>query len=268
MRYLISLFFFALLVTHSNSVRAQDWTLVKNIETRSISSVSIDNRGFLFVSDNDGLITKYDTNGEEILSFSPNKSGAVSLLESWPTIQTFAFYQDFQEYILFDRFLTPTSRRKLSAPQIGYAGTASIGTRKRLWVFDETDLCLKQYDFQSDRVLSNTFLTPIMENDNQEINYIREYQNLVFINNATEGIFIFDNLGNFEKKIPVTDLSYFNFANNELYYLKDHKIVFTNIYSLESRTQVVNIYPYNHILLHKDTAYLIGDSGFDIYSIP
>ena len=164
------------------SVKSQNWELVASVEAKAITSVSIDNLGYLFIADKDGLIQKYDSKGKEVLSYSSSKSGAVSILESWPTIQTFAFYRDFQEFVFFDRFLAPGTRQDFNSVQIGYAQVATIGSRKRLWIFDESDLCLKQYDIQSNQILSNTFFAPLMETGIQEVNYIREYQNMVFVN--------------------------------------------------------------------------------------
>jgi hypothetical protein len=77
---------------------------------------------------------------------------------------------------------------------------------------------------------------PYLTSAKYNINYMREYQNMLFVNDANSGILVFDNFGNYKKKLPFSGLSFFGFQDNELYYVSKSGIHFFNLYTLAARS--------------------------------
>jgi WD40 repeat protein len=238
---------------------AQEISISNIVTIKEATKVSADRYFNIYVVDNKENIQKYDPQGNFLLTFSPSKQGEISLLESWNSIRIFAFYRDFQEFVLLDRFLVPQPNYKIDQNVIGFARMATISADNQLWVIDDEDFSLKKYDLDQQKVSINTPLELVLKAKDYHINFMREYQNLLFVNDKNSGILVFDNMGNYKKKIALSDVSHFSFINDELYYLKDNKIMFFNVYTFAERSISLPIgYNITNVIVSPEFTYLFS----------
>jgi hypothetical protein len=253
-----------------------EWKLVATIKTQPIQKVSIDTYSNFFIADDKGNVYKFDSLGKQQLQFSPLKKGDISLLEAWRTVNVFIFYRDLQEYIILDRFLT-TSQQNFSFRQfnnnddkrIGYARIANLALDNNLWVFDDEDFSLKKYNTSLNKVTLHTPLDLILDPSFYDLTYMREYQNLLFINDKNSGILIFDNLGNYKTKLPYKNLSYFNFVGNSIYFISENNLVTIDIYT--SRQESIPMpegKKFNYVLVGENKTYFFSKEEIEIYNFP
>jgi len=191
----------------------------------------------IFYADENGSIYCYDTNAVKLYEYSPQRLARVWNLEAWKSVKIFAFYRELQEYTLFNRFLTPTAEQYKIANEniIGYARIATLSFDESIWLFDEQDFSLKKFNIDQQQTIINTPLSLILESKEYNINFMREYENLLFVNDANSGVFVFDNLGNYKKKIDYTGLNYFGFLNDEMYFIKNTELYFFHLYNFSER---------------------------------
>lgn len=245
---------------------AQPLELVKEVKTSHPVCVSADRNGRIFISDEKGNINQYDANGNFLLNYSPPKVGRISLLESWKTVQIFAFYRDLQQYTLLDRFLNPLSQNRIDEDKLGFARVATLAADDNLWVFDEVDFSLKKYGLRNQTVLINAPLNLVLDAKDYDINFMREYQNALFINDRNSGILVFDNLGNYRKKLPFEGLTYFGMLNDELYFLVNNQVHFFHLYNFTERTVPLPVERKPlQVLVLEDRLVLFEESGMAIY---
>ena len=255
--------------------KKNDWTLIKTIPAPGIDKVSIDRYYNFYISDKHGNILKYDSLGNEILRYSPQRKAHVTLLEAWRTVNVFVFYRELQEYNLLDRFLTSsTPNFKIKSEignesPIGFARIASVAPDNNLWVFDDYDFSLKKYDTRLNRVLFNTSLDLILDPQFYDLNYMREYQNLLFINDRNSGILIFDNLGNYKKTLPFKGVEYFNFLGNSLYFVNDSSLVLLDIYSGVEKIIALPTtdQTYQYALMSPGAVFLFSQNRVDLFKL-
>src|SRR5690606_18924570 len=150
-----------------------------------------------------------------------------------------------QEFRFLERFLTHITTQKLDCDI--YARLATPSSDNNLWIFDDKDHSLKKsnlnhFDAEILTSLNNLF------GGTFQVSHLREYQNFVFLSDAKNGIYVFDNFGNFIKQLPFSGASYFNFHKNELYFIDGSALTFYNIYSTETR----------HLELNTDQKYSFG----------
>jgi hypothetical protein len=219
----------------SHAVSAQSLQVVRTVPIQKPVQVSLDRNGNIYISDEKGNISKYDSLGTPLTTFSPQKLGVPTMLESWYTLKVFAFYRDFQEFVLLDRFLNFTPNYKFRSDDIGFARMATMAADFNLWVVDDADFSLKKYSPQQQDVLFQTSFDLLLSPQDYDINFMREYQNSLYINDRNSGILVFDNMGNYKKKLPFKGLTQFSFLNDELYYLQDDKIHLFNLYNFKER---------------------------------
>jgi hypothetical protein len=245
-----------------------DFALVHTIPISYPTSVSVDRKGDFYIADREGNINKYNTEGEHLLNYSPQKIGEISLLESWFAIRSFAFYRDYQEYLFLDRFLVPSPVYTLPEDLIGFARIATVAIDDNIWIVDDADMSLKKLDRANQFLLLNFPLIPVINDPDHGINYIREYQNQLFINNEKEGIMVFDNLGNYKFTIQEKGLNFFSFADDEVCFLREGELVFINIYDRKKRSvRLISDTAYLFCLAINNRIILIARNHAEIYSV-
>jgi len=167
---------------------------------------------------------------DSLISFSPNKLGDITLLEAWHGFQIFAFYEEFQEFVLLDRFLTRDTRYQLSQSSANYADMCTISSDQNLWIFEENQLRLIKLNLNIRAVDIEVPLEFVLDANEHNITFLREYQNLVFLVDEYSGIYVFDNLGNFLRKIDVPGIINCSFRNDHLFFLQNNEVHDINLY--------------------------------------
>lgn len=203
-----------------------------------VAAVSSDRRNHIFIASVEGSIRKYTPEGDLLLTFSPPKAGEASLLEAWKTMQVFVFYETFQEFLILDRFLNTSNRYTFPMELVGYAQMATFASDQGLWVFDGSDFSLKKYHPQTQQVTIVTSLNLLLDPSNYKVTFMREYQNLVFVGDENSGILIFDNLGNYLKKLAYPQVKFFTFLDEEIVFLKENKVHFIHLYNQKENERI------------------------------
>ncbi len=240
----------------------------KHVPASGLDKVSQDSYGNLYISDIKGNINKYDSLGNYLINYSPQKLGTVTLLEAWNTIRIFVFYRDFQGYTILERFLGPMPSNDLNQEQIGFARQATLASDFNLWVIDETDFTLKKYDRQFNRVVNKTSLDLLLDVREYDISFLREYQNNLYVNDRNTGVLVFDAFGSYKKKIPFKGIDFFSFHDNDLFYLQNDTIRFFDLYLFTEKTMTLPTgMNYKRVLIHDRKLYAIRPDGFDIYDV-
>jgi hypothetical protein len=257
------------IISLSTTVDAQKLSLLKEIKIKQPVSVSADQYNHLFTCDQQGNVLKYDSTGKLLHVYSPQKVAGASLIEAWPTIQIFLFQKDLQRFSLLDRFLADTKQSaNFNANEVGFARAATIASDGQVWVFDESDFSLKKLNSSTHKVSLNVPLGLVLLASNYNINYMREYQNLLFINDVQSGILVFDIFGNYKKVLPFSGLTQFGFYQNELYFLDKKAIHFFNLYTLTSRfIQLPSELKFDFVLVFDTQAVLFSNNSLYIYQL-
>lgn len=214
--------------------RGQNLQLIDSISITKPNKASIDRLNNIYTVDENGNVNKFDKEGNVSLQYSPQQLADISLIEAWNPLKVFIYYQDFQEFVFLDRFLTASSR--FSTRGYGnYIGLATISADNNVWCIDYADFTLKKYDVNLNQLILNSPLSLTLNQDSYDIRFMREYQNLLFVADYESGVYIFDNIGNFLRRIDLKEVEYFNFNKNELYSCIGNEIISTDIYNLQTR---------------------------------
>ena len=257
---------FAILLLLSSNAFAQTWTLQSEVKLEGLDKMSFDRRGQLYLSDQKGNIYQYSQLGLEQVNYSPPRQGKLSILEAWNTQRIFAFYQEFQAYQLFDRFLVPTPGRRQIIPSAGFVNVASLSADQQIWLVDDRDFSLKKYNPNTGEFSIITPLNLMADLENYQFTFLREYQNRLFLVDKNSGILIFDNLGNYEQTIKAGGIAWIAFEKDEIQYLTANTLTLQNLYSLEKRSLILPSNATQAVIL-KQKGYLVDGNSLRIYSV-
>ena len=252
----------------TTSLNGQTLKFYKQFTIPDVINASIDQGDNLFIAERSGNVHKYNQDGQLILSYSPAHASQVTNLEAWETHKIFLFFNDLQRFLILDRFLSPISDLQLPSYLVGYAKLATLSPDNMLWVIDEIDLSLKKYTPQYKQILSVTSLDFLRTNDSCELTDIKMYQNRLYISDPAEGVFVFDNLGNYLKTLPVTGVKKMNFYRDCLLIPDTNEVKLYNIYNAEFESDSFNYTKsWKEIICGNKYLYFLADKQITVFQI-
>lgn len=254
----------------STNVFAQDenWNLVASIEVDNVDQLSVDNRGNIFFSDKSGNLGKLGPNGDMLGRYSPIFQARVDQLEAFHTVNIFLFSFDLQQFVILDVFLNPISSFDLRDEDVGIVKAATLGNNNVLWLFDEVDLSLIQYDYRRNLILQKQPLSLILGSNKMEVVELVERQNMIFMNVKGKGIVIFDNQGNFIKEIDIQVDQKLNLYGNSIYFIKKGLIHQVNIFSEEKKEYKLLDSSHKYLNISSERVIFYSSTSIDIYDQP
>jgi hypothetical protein len=221
-----------LLSLRTAPVHAQSLQLIGCTDIPELTAVSVDNAGYLYLADRAGRVIRYDRDGREQLVYSPYRPAQISGLDAWHGLRIFCFFRDLQEYTFLNRFLVSPGNYNFGG-HFTFVEAAALSFDNLIWAFDQGDFSLKKYDVQLQQAQTQTPLNLLLDPGNYEISLIREYQNRVYLADKRSGILVFDNIGNFLRTLPLPEIDYFNFIDDQLYFIQGDRLIVIALYGPE-----------------------------------
>jgi hypothetical protein len=232
---------------------------------------SSDRSGNFYLTDVQGNVWQYNEAGDSVRTFSPSRIAQITLLEALKGIKIWLFYRDFQEYIFLDRFLAPSQTFRMPEQIIGFARLATVAPDNGIWVFDESDFALKKYNPQSEQLLINTPCDLLLNAQEYNLQFLKEYQNLLYLYDAYSGILVFDNLGNYKKKIVLSpEIQNIGWWENYIYTYRHNKITLHHVFTVAAPEEwALPAFPEaKQVHLLKDKLLVLADKKIYLYKIP
>ena len=250
---------------------ATPWKLLRLIRLPNPGAASLDRRGALYLADADNNLRQYGPEGLLLNTYAPAQPGHVAQVEAWNVTTTLVFYDDRQQLVLLDRFLAPLAEVRLADHLDGTVRVATLAPDNLIWLLDESNLVLREFNSNTLRLEQNTPLDLIIGRSRPDFRFIRQYQNNIYLVDRSTGIYVFDNLGNYKKKLPFTGLGAIGFRGDELYYLDAGGVHFFQLYTLTERRVALpaGLDPstVRQVLVSAAYAYIFTATGVAVYQL-
>lgn len=229
MKYLIFLFLFLSL--------NNDFKSVKNIPVKS-DYFLVDVLGNCYLVDRQE-VKKYDNFGRELCTYSNGSLGNITYVDASNPLKILLLYKNFNQIILLDNsFAELTQPFYLDNIGIDNIDVACTGNFGGIWIYNSTDMELQLYNKGLNLEQTGTNLSSLI-NGNQTPNFLIEKNDNIYLNFPKTGILVFDNLGVYNKTIPIKGLKRFDVSGTFIRYFKENKIHNYN-YLLMSET-IINL---------------------------
>lgn len=219
-----------LLLYMGAKAQSSGWQHLASIQVEGLDQISMDNRENIIYADGGGNVVKLSPNGDFVNQYSPLIQAKLDHLEAFWTVNIFLFSADLQQFVMLDLFLNPITIHSLLQENTGMVKAATLGNNNVLWLFDEFNLSILQYDYRRNIIVQDHPLSMIVDFEKIEVEDMLERQNLLFIHIKDKGIFIFDNQGNFLRKLNLHIDQKLSFYNDGLYFIEDgfiHRVQFS-----------------------------------------
>ncbi|SFU83353.1 hypothetical protein SAMN04487941_2760 [Pontibacter akesuensis] len=240
-----------------------------SVVTSSATAVSQDRTGNIYLLDESQNLLRLDPWGTPLDVYSPPTRARFSSIHAWNPMKILLFYEGSQQLVLLDRFLRPIS--SLDLLEVNRQGTAKLAAPaadQGYWLFDESNLTLSKLNPNVRELTVETPLNLLLDRAKFDVRQLREYQNMVYLLDFNSGVLVFDNLGNYKTTLPYTGLSHIGFRDNELYFVKDNKLHFRNLYTQAARTlELPTEKNYSSALVGETQLYLFSQKALDVYVV-
>ncbi len=245
------------------------WKFIRLIKLPNPGAASLDRRGALYVADADNNLRQYGPQGLLLNTYAPAQPGNVAQVEAWNVTTTLVFNDDRQQLVLLDRFLALITEVRLADFLDGTVRVATLAPDNRIWLLDESNLVLREFDPNTRLVIQNTPLDLIIGRARPDFRFLRQYQNNTYLVDRNTGIYVFDNLGTYRKKMPIAGLSMVGFRGDEMYYLVDGALHFVHLYNQTERRVAlpadVLAAEVRQVLVGEGFAYIFTPAGVAVY---
>jgi hypothetical protein len=229
---------------------------IASIAISDIQSAYVDRPGDLYILQKKN-IKKYDVQGNLVTELK---------LESKPLV--FEPRDGARSFVCFDTkcsFFSEETKQEFTIPQefvIEPSLICSSGDHN-VWVLDKADFSLKKISPAEPKMLAEVRIDTSLFKKKPEILMMREYQNFLFILDKHVGIVVFNGIGKRIRVISEPSLTYFNFLGEELYYKKDGKLVYYDLFDTSKREEDVDP-ACKYVFVTDVRKYLVYENRIDI----
>jgi hypothetical protein len=238
----------------------------KSIELAEVEMVSIDRVGFFYTVQKNGAISKFSEDAELIAQHKQSGKNEFALFEAWNSMQLIGFNKKTKNYILFDRMLHPKGIFNIDNALVVEAALTTITGDNSLWVLDAKVSALKKINLSAETVEIEIPYDSEVSAEFEKSDYIKDYQNMLFINTPSAGIWIYNSIGKKLRTLDFKGVNYFNFLGMDLYFIQEGKL---HLYDLYSGDHGIYDLPRaaRFVLLTDETMLLADDTHIHFYRI-
>jgi hypothetical protein len=216
--------------------------MMDSVVMTGVTSASQDARGILYVGTESGDVLRLSENFQTDILYSPARPAKVTLLEASNSLRTFVFYNDLQEFIYLDRFLTESARYSLE-DFTTFANMVAPSLDNNIWIFDQQQFLISKLNPLTRAIQLTIPLERSLPPGNYSIGGMFEYQNQLFLADLNNGILLFDNLGNYIDMLPIRGLRHISFYQNSIIASVPEGLLILDIYSGNRKSIELSISP-------------------------
>mgnify|MGYP001628060335 CR=1 FL=1 len=200
-----------------------------DLSLSGIDKLATNNRGNLFVTDNQGYLYQYEAEGSLVNQLATSLSAPVTNLDPNNTVSIFLFSAALQRCEFLDRFLNPISSLSINeAISSGWVSQACPGNNNSLWLYDESDLNLNKFSLINNEVVQAQALNTLIQQNDLEVVLLTERNNLLFLQIAGDGMYIFDNQANYIEKVALTTHNRSVISGDYVYVIQEDHLIKIN----------------------------------------
>lgn len=249
-------------VTYGQST---DLTLVKTVALKA-DFLEVDNIGNVFAISRGG-VSKLDEKGNVLLKNSALVFGNISSMDASNALKMMLFFKDLSQVTYLDNQLASRGDG-VALDLMGYSQTTAIcrSFNDGMWLFDQTTFELLRLNEQYKITARSGNLSQILD-EIPDPNYMREYNNWVYVNDPLQGILVFDWYGSYTKKIRVLGLKKFVIRAGKLFYISENQLYAIDLKTSEMAQMVIPLQDIEDFTLFENTLFLLKQNQLFIYRL-
>lgn len=238
----------------------------KSIQVKA-AGLAVDNLENIYIVTVSDQLQKYDRYGDSASVYNQSKRfGKLHSIEVTNPLKILLFYKDFSTVVILDRFLSERSSIDLRKIDILQATAISLSFDNNIWIFDGVDNRLKKIDEQGNLMIQTEDLRGIFPKAIKPVKIINQ-NNIVYLYDPSEGIYLFDHFGSFQRKFPIKNWTNLNVIDQLIVGTIDNDFKTYNTSTLIEHSYRLpsSLQNFDHYIITNNSIYSISADSIHIY---
>lgn len=178
---------------------------------------TVDNLGNIYVLNQTGQLKKMGPAGDSIAVFNNVRQyGKVHFIDVSNPLKVLLYFKDFGTVVILDRFLNTRGTLDLRRQQLFQVKSIAQAYDNNLWAFDELESKLKRVG-EDGRIIDQSSDFRLIFDSTPSPSFIVDQNKLVYLYDATKGVYLFDYYGAFKNRIRFIGWTDFSVINNTIF---------------------------------------------------
>ena len=243
---------------------SQDYTPSYIVEDE-VDLMYKDNLDNLYIVD-DNTIKKYNTEGELLFTYSDNYLGKISSVSILEGLKVLVYYRNNAQVVALDNTLSQLSPPvTLNYYNLGTTSLVCSSSQNRYWFYDPLQGALIRTTNTFKEVFNSGNLDQFL-NLNLEPNLMKEWGNILYLNDPNLGILVFDIFGTYQKTIPIKGLENFQVSEYGIYFMEKGQFKFYDFKSFLIQNIEIPQEGISNALISNKMLYLQSKSGVSVFN--
>jgi len=160
----------------------------------------------LYTFSNDGIISKYDVNGQQQFTYENTTQGELTSIDASDPFNILLFFSEQQSLVLLDRTLSERSILDLRNSFVGQASAAVLSHDNKIWMYDDFENQLIKMDANANILLQSDNLR-LTENMSQSATHIFIWKDKILVNFPDRGVAVFSLFAELEDWWPLKGIT-------------------------------------------------------------
>ncbi|MEM1123581.1 MAG: hypothetical protein AAGJ18_24290 [Bacteroidota bacterium] len=204
---------------------AKDSTVFQLVRTIPVKStyLTVDNLYNLYVATEDGQIRKYNEQGVQQFDYNNYRYGAVGKIDVRNPLNILVYYPELASVVILDRTLSEMRQLNLFDLDLIEPKAVAIANDNNLWIFDQVAAILRKVNQEGATLFESRNLNQLTRK-NLNPAFLQESNNLIYLSDAEQGLFVFDAFGQLKQQFPIHGMASFQVIDKKVIYRQAEKI--------------------------------------------
>jgi hypothetical protein len=170
-------------------VSANDTIRLNDIHT--ITCISVDAKGNIFVADDAFSLYKFDESGKAITNVNIKSYGQISSIDCTNPFELYVFYKNQNIVVFYDNMLNVRGEIRLNDYYLNNVSCIARSFDNNMWVVDLSQYKLLKINKKGEILSESPYLNNTLDKE-LNIYTMWEYNNEVYLADSLVGIYVFD----------------------------------------------------------------------------
>ena len=202
---------------------------------RTARYFTVDKLQQVYLVDEDNAVYKYSPDGKELFYYNNNTRGTLGYIDVTDPFNLLLFYPELQAIATLDRTLNETGVLPLFSAGIVNATAIGLAIDNNVWVYDQANFQLKKVGQDGQVLLASDNLSAQLIQAPQATQLTAQ-NNMLYLNCPGQGIFVFDNFGQFHQLLPYEKVEEVQLLDGKVVMYEPNQVRVYHLETLQAHT--------------------------------